>query len=191
MSVRKVAAHGRDTFQHEFLNSGNQIADELAKSLAMAKFEQASDDGFRQIRDIVLIQLHLVRVFVERESLSQAPDDPESVALHFQHQIKASQTCSCQPSRRIFGKSTILCRGSCPRTFTIGDAERAFLHLLSVGAAIPRNLWETLFRIYPVFSSWMNCNRHQLIKRDISDVGLPKCTPAIASFLSNFAHQST
>ena len=61
ISVQKVAAHGRDPFQHEFLNSGNQIADELAKSLARAKFEQASDDGFRQIRDLVLIQLHLVR----------------------------------------------------------------------------------------------------------------------------------
>ena len=59
--VHEGSAGALDPFQHEFLNSGNQIADELAKSLARAKFEQASDDGFRQIRDVVLIQLHLVR----------------------------------------------------------------------------------------------------------------------------------
>ena len=55
-------------------------------------------------------------------------------------------------------------------TFTVGDIEGSFLHVLSVGAVVPRNLWKALSRIYLVFSSGMNCDPHQLIKRDISDV---------------------
>jgi hypothetical protein len=77
-------------------------------------------------------------------------------------------------------------------TFTVGDIERSFLHVLSdlsVGAVVPRNLWKALSRIYPVFSSGMNCDPHQLIKRDIPDVSLPKCTPALVSFLTIFADQ--
>ena len=51
----------------------------------------------------------------------------------------SSQTCSCQPSRRIFGTSTILCRGSCLRTGMLCD--RSFI--CKILGLIPRNLWET------------------------------------------------
>ena len=79
------------------------------KHLPGQRFEQVSDDGFRQTRDIVLIQVHLARAFFfEHESLSQAPDDPESIALHFQRHIQASRTCSCQPSMQIFGNHHFL-----------------------------------------------------------------------------------
>ena len=44
--VHEGSAGALDPFQHEFLNSGNQIADELAKSLARASLNRPLMMGF-------------------------------------------------------------------------------------------------------------------------------------------------
>ena len=73
---------------------------------------------------------------------------------------------------------SILCRGSCSRTFA------------ARGAFVPRNIWEAWFRRYPVFLQLHRRPTPVAYTIHTSDVSLPKCAPAIANFLKAFADQS-
>ena len=185
--VRKVVAHGRDATQSTNLTMGNQHADGLAKKLASDLFKDASDSGFRSIRDIVVLQLHLVTVFVQHELFSQTPDDPEAVADRFAYKLKASPSCTCKPPRRILGKSTILCRGLCNRSNLIVDVERSFLNLPRNRAEVPARVWEALRIKFPSLAQWLTCSGNWP-QTDVSNFELQN--RGQLEFLKEYVHQS-
>ena len=111
--VFKVAAHGRDASQSQYLTDGNAKADRAAKTLAAEHFGNNFCDLTPSLRWVFDLQVHIVQIFVARSNHAVLRDlgfvDVSQVGgQNVNTSIDTRLLCTCvrcqENSGRLFGK---------------------------------------------------------------------------------------
>ena len=158
--VFKVAAHGRDASQSQYLTDGNAKADRAAETLAAEHFGNNFCDLTPSLRWVFDLQVHIVQIFVARSNDAVLRDlgfvDVSQVGgQNVNTPIDTRLLCTCVPQRRFAKKTQVVCLGKCPAALQTCTLERAFLHLLSQRLHDPVNIWKGLEARYPTFHAWL------------------------------------
>ena len=196
--VFKVAAHGRDASQSQYLTDGNAKADRAAKTLAAEHFGNNFCDLTPSLRWVFDLQVHIVQIFVARSNDAVLRDlgfvDVSQVGgQNVNTSIDTRLLCTCVPHRRFAKKTQVVCLGKCPAALQTCTLERAFLHLLSQRLHVPVNIWKGLEARYPTFHAWLESRATLCAPSNMDTVEIPrkrKISDVAKSYILDSINQS-